>query len=318
MENQSNKQNENELFWQREIIKKLLLDKKPNKTKKWPWVLLIIILIFIIFIMPFPFMSADNSGFKKHIATLDLSEEISDMNQTLEKLTNGLEDIYYNQKNVQAIIIRANSPGGSPVTSDIAYQEIQNYKKKYPKIPIYAVVSDVCASGCYYIISATDKIYANPSSIVGSIGVIMPDYDLRDLANKLGIKDRTKTAGRNKALGSPFQEETPEQIQILNSILDQIHNQFINAVKQGRSSRLKWEENPDVFTGRIFTGIEAKDIGLIDDFGSIYSVARSIMEDPVLIDYTPEDDWIEYIQKTMRVSLEYILLKTIGTNSSFK
>ncbi|MCV2503690.1 MAG: S49 family peptidase, partial [Neisseriaceae bacterium] len=291
MANENSKQTEDELVWQREVIEKLLLDKQSKKSKKWLWIILAIILILFIFIfiMPlFSLISIDDSRFSKHIATLDLTEEISDTNETLDKLTDGLKDIYSNREYVQAIIIKANSPGGSPVISDIAYQEISHYKKKYPNIPIYTVVSDMCASGCYYIVSATDKIYANPSSVVGSIGVIMPGYDLRGLANKLGVKDRTKTAGRNKALGSPFQEETPEQTQILNSILDEIHGEFINAVKKGRGDRLKWEETSDIFTGRIFTGIEGKNIGLIDDFGSIYSVSRNIMPNPVLVDYTPE------------------------------
>lgn len=309
--------NDNTIVWEREVIEKLLLEKKSRKSRKWLWIISLFVLIRIfIYVYSALFANPHDSQDQQHIATLTLSGLISDYSETLNKISQGLKDIYANHDHVKAIIIKANSPGGSPVISDIAYQEIKYYKAKYPDIPIYTVVDDMCASGCYYIISATDAIYANPSSIVGSIGVIMLNYDLTGLADKLGIKDRTKTAGRNKAIGNPLQTETAEQKKILNSILDKMHVQFISSVKVGRANKLKWNENSDVFTGRIYTGAEAKDIGLIDDFGNIYSIARNIMSNPVVIDYTPEKDWLSYMKKSMGAGIKSFLFDSIETSTT--
>ena len=167
----------------------------------------------------------------------------------------------YKNKNTKAIIIRANSPGGSPVISNIAFNEIRRLKEAHKNIPVYVVAEEMCASGCYYIAAAADKIYADPSSVVGSIGVIGGGFDATGLMDKIGVKRRLKTAGSNKGMGDPFSPETPEQTKIWNAMLADIHGEFIKAVKLGRGSRLKEKENPDIFSGRIYTGIEAKQAG---------------------------------------------------------
>lgn len=226
-----------------------------------------------------------------HTAVINLSGEIGGdpyLDQ-VNMLREGMKNAYKN-KNVKAIIIRANSPGGSPVVSNVAFSEIMRLKAMHKNIPVYVVAEDMCASGCYYIAAAADKIFADPASLIGSIGVIGSGFDATELMEKLGVKRRVRIAGNNKGMGDPFTVETPEQQAIWQQMLTQIHTEFINAVRKGRGARLQEKHYPDLYSGRIFTGVEAKKAGLIDDFGNIYSVARDVVKAPELVDYTPEDD----------------------------
>ncbi|MDO4997453.1 MAG: S49 family peptidase [Neisseria sp.] len=231
-----------------------------------------------------PFASSN----QEHTALIKLEGEIGGGYQDqVELLREGLSAAYQNPQ-VKGVIIRANSPGGSPVVSNIAFQEIRRLKNEHKNVPVYVVVDDMCASGCYYIAAAADKIYADPSSLVGSIGVIGGGFDFTGLMDKLGIKRRLRIAGDNKGMGDPFTPETPEQQAIWQKMLNEIHQSFIQAVKTGRGTRL--QNNPELFSGRVFTGTEAKQNGLIDDFGNVYSVARDVIKAPELVDYTPQDE----------------------------
>ncbi|MDO4434296.1 MAG: S49 family peptidase [Alysiella sp.] len=231
------------------------------------------------------------SSRKEHTAVINLTGVIGgdEHHDQVEILRKGMEAAYKN-KNAKAIIIRANSPGGSPVVSNIAFGEIRRLKAQNQGIPVYVVAEDMCASGCYYIAAAADKIYADPSSLVGSIGVIGSGFDATGLMEKLGVKRRVRIAGNNKGMGDPFTPETPEQQAVWQQMLDQIHAEFIKAVREGRGSKLKENDNPDLFSGRIYTGIEAQKVGLIDDFGNVYTIARDVVQAPELVDYTPQDD----------------------------
>ena len=176
------------------------------------------------------------------------------------------------------------------MVSGVAYREIRRLRAEHPGIPVYVVAEDMCASGCYYIAAAADKIYADQSSIVGSIGVVGSGFDLTGLMRNMGIQRRQRTAGSNKGMGDPFSPETPEQTAIWQGMLDDIHQQFIKAVRDGRGKRLNEADNPDLFSGRVYTGNEALKTGLIDGLGDIYSVSRDIIKAPELVDYTPADD----------------------------
>ena len=229
-------------------------------------------------------------GSKPHTAVINLTGTIGGGQQDqVVMLRDGLKAAYDNPR-VKGIIIRANSPGGSPVVSNTAFLEVRRLKAEKPNIPLYVVAEDVCASGCYYIAAAADKIYADPSSLVGSIGVIGGGFDFTGLMDKLGIKRRLRIAGNNKGMGDPFTPETPQQQAIWQQMLNDIHGEFIKAVKTGRGNRLQDAKYPDVFSGRIYSGLEAKNVGLIDDFGNVYSVAREVIKAPELVDYTPQDD----------------------------
>ena len=227
---------------------------------------------------------------KEHTAVIKLNGVIGGGYQDqVALLRDGLEAAYAD-KNVKGIIIRANSPGGSPVVSNTAFNEIRRLKEQHKDIPLYLVAEDMCASGCYYIAAAADKIYADQSSIVGSIGVVGSGFDLTGLMRNMGIQRRQRTAGSNKGMGDPFSPETPEQTAIWQGMLDDIHQQFIKAVRDGRGKRLNEADNPDLFSGRVYTGNEALKTGLIDGLGDIYSVSRDIIKAPELVDYTPADD----------------------------
>ena len=203
-------------------------------------------------------------------------------------------------KDTIGVIIRANSPGGSPVYSNMAYNEILRLKKLHPKKPVDVVIEEVCASGCYYIAAAADKIYANPSSIVGSIGVIYTGFGLNNLMDKIGVDSRLIISGKNKAMGYPFIPANKEQNNMQQQMLDKIHTQFIQAVKNGRGNRLS--NDPDLFSGRYWIGEEAKGLGLIDGFASVDSLARDQFKTDNIVDYTPDSDPVERIAKKLGVS----------------
>ncbi|MCS4534303.1 S49 family peptidase [Neisseria montereyensis] len=289
--------------WERNTLRDVLLEayKEQRRTRFWRnfwrivWVLIFLSLLINIRSCSDSEKPSGHGRFVsasgEHTAVISLTGEIGNEygEDQVALLRESLEAAYSNSA-VKGIIIRANSPGGSPVVSNTAFNEIRRLKAEHKDIPLYVVAEDMCASGCYYIASAADKIYADPSSLVGSIGVIGGGFDVTGLMDKLGIKRRLKIAGNNKGMGDPFTPETPEQAKIWEGMLTDIHREFINAVKLGRGKRLKEKENPDLFSGRVYSGTEAKQVGLIDDFGSIYTVSRDVIQAPEMVDYTAEED----------------------------
>ena len=308
--------------WEQAMLEKLLMQvyREKRKDRNAKWIRLFIWLAF--FALIFAIMHSNPSGgggnanalmlAKKdsHTAVINLSGVIDSYNDNAAKLLEGLEAAYKNDK-VKGIIIRADSPGGSPVISDTAFTEIRRLKGEHKNIPVYVVAEDVCASGCYYIAAAADKIYANQASMVGSIGVISGGFGATELIEKLGVERRLKTAGENKGMGDPFSPETPEQNAIWQKMLDDIHHQFINAVKTGRGEKLKWQQHPDVFSGRVYTGTEAKAVGLIDDFGNIYSVSRDVIKAEKMVDYTPKDDFATLLGKRFGTQIRQEVKETL-------
>lgn len=295
-------------FWEREVLREVLLAsyKEQRSARIWRNIWRVIgVILFLMFIASLFGDDTDavqSSG--EHTAVIDLKGEIgNELDDQVEMLRTGMEAVY-NNPNAKAIIIRANSPGGSPVVSNIAFNEIRRMKSEHKDIPVYVVAEDMCASGCYYIAAAADKIYADPSSVVGSIGVIGGGFDATGLMDKIGIKRRLKIAGSNKGMGDPFSPETPVQTQIWEKMLTDIHKEFIKSVKLGRGKRLKDQQYSDVFSGRIYTGSEAKEVGLIDDFGSVYSVARDVVKAPELVNYTPEEDFGKILGRHLSAEME--------------
>ncbi|MGM0517535.1 MAG: S49 family peptidase [Pseudomonadota bacterium] len=193
--------------------------------------------------------------------------------------------------NVKGIVLRMNTPGGSPVQSSEIYNAIRRLKEEHPGKPIYSVSEDMTASGGYFIASATDEIFANPSSIVGSIGVRMDSFGFVDAMEKLGVERRLLTAGENKALNDPFSPADPEQIDYLHGVLKEVHQQFIAAVKEGRGERLA--DDPDIFSGLFYTGETAREKGLIDGFDSVRTVIRERIGVEDSIDMTPRRNRLE-------------------------
>jgi protease-4 len=200
----------------------------------------------------------------------------------------------------QAVVLLINSPGGSPVQAGIIYDEIKRLKAKHKK-PIYAVVEEACASAAYYIAVGADKIYVDKASIVGSIGVLMDGFGFTGLMDKLGIERRLMTAGENKGFLDPFSPQTERQRLFAQAMLDQIHKQFIDVVKEGRGKRLK--ETPDMFSGLFWNGQQAVELGLADQLANLDYVAREVVKAEELIDYTRRDNVAERLVKRFGASI---------------
>ena len=229
-----------------------------------------------------------------HTALVELRGEISsDSEASAEQLIVGLRNAF-EDKTSKAVVLRINSPGGSPVQSGLINDEIHRLKKLHQK-KLYAVVEEVCASGAYYVAVAADEIYVDKASIVGSIGVLMDGFGFTGLMDKLGIERRLLTAGDNKGMLDPYTAQNPKQRAFAQAMINQIHEQFILAVREGRGDRLK--ETTETFSGLFWNGEEAIKLGLVDKFGSLDFVAREVVKAEEVIDYTPRDNVAERLAK---------------------
>ena len=235
-----------------------------------------------------------------HTALVELRGEIAaDSEASAEQLMAGLRNAF-EDKGARAVVLRINSPGGSPVQSGIINDEIRRLKVLHQK-KVYAVVEEVCASGAYYVAVAADEIYVDKASIVGSIGVLMDGFGFNGLMEKLGIERRLLTAGDNKGMLDPFTAQNPKQRVYAQAMIDQIHQQFIQVVREGRGKRLK--ETPDTFSGLFWNGEEAVKMGLADKFGSLDFVAREVIKAEDVIDYTPRENVAEKLAKRFGASI---------------
>jgi len=228
-----------------------------------------------------------------------------------ENIMSGLLDAF-EDKDTAGVILEINSPGGSPVQSADIYNEIKRLRKEYPEIPLYAVVSDMAASGGYFVAAAADKIFVNKSSLVGSIGVRMDSFGLVGLIEKLGIERRLLTAGEHKGLLDPFLPSNELEKQHIQTMLNQVHQHFISAVKEGRGERL--EETPDMFSGLIWSGEEAIRLGLVDDYGSRESVARDIIKQEEIVDFTSKELLLDRLAERVGASFAGVLSQRIVQN----
>ncbi len=215
----------------------------------------------------------------------------------------------------KAVVLRINSPGGSPVQAGIIHDEIVRLKALHGK-KVYAVVEEVCASGAYYIAVAADEIYTDKASVVGSIGVLMDSFGFTGLMDKLGVERRLLTAGENKAIGDPFTPLSDKHRAYIKASLDQIHRQFIQVVKQGRGTRLK--ETPDTFSGLFWNGEEAVKMGLADHFGSLDHVARDVIKAEEVIDYTPKENIAERLARRFGASVGAGAVKALRGMGGFR
>jgi protease IV len=235
-----------------------------------------------------------------HTAVVDVRGEIAaDSEASAEALVGALRSAFEDVA-AEAVVLRINSPGGSPVQSGIINDEILRLKAKHKK-KVYAVVEEMCASGAYYIAVAADEIYVDKASIVGSIGVLMDGFGFTGLMNKLGVERRLLTAGENKAMLDPFSPVNPQHVKLAKAMVDQIHQQFITVVRAGRGDRLK--ETPQTFSGLFWNGEEAVRQGLADGIGTLDFVARDIIKAEELIDYTPRDNVAERLAKRFGASV---------------
>ena len=243
---------------------------------------------------------AQNAPSTPHTALVEVRGEIAaDSEASAEQLVSALRSAFEDRGAV-AVVLRINSPGGSPVQAGIVNDEIRRLKAKHGK-KLYAVVEEVCASGAYYIAVAADEIFVDKASIVGSIGVLMDGFGFTGLMEKFGVERRLLTAGANKAMLDPFSPADPKQTAMAQAMLTQIHQQFIAVVKTGRGSRLK--ESPDTFSGLYWNGEEAIKLGLADHLGNLDYVAREVVKAEEVIDYTPRENVAERLAKRFGASV---------------
>ena len=235
-----------------------------------------------------------------HTALVEVRGEIAAGNEASAELLIGALRSAFEDGGAQAVVLRINSPGGSPVQSGIVHDEIKRLKAKHNK-KVYAVVEEVCASGAYYIAVAADEIYVDKASIVGSIGVLMDGFGFTGLMDKLGVERRLLTSGENKAMLDPFSPTNPKQAAMAKAMIEQIHRQFIAVVKEGRGNRLK--ETPETFSGLFWNGEEAVKLGLADATGSLDFVAREVIKAEDIIDYTPRENVAERLAKRFGASV---------------
>ena len=292
--------------WERNVLEKLALEALAEQriARRWrvalslAWLVLLFLLLFTA--LGWVGGKRDVSSLDKHTALVELKGVIaSDSKASADKIINSLQNAF-KDKNTQGVVLRINSPGGSPVQSGYINDEIKRLRTKHKDIPLYVVVQDICASGGYYVAAAADKIFVDKASIVGSIGVLMDGFGFTGTMEKLGVERRLVTAGENKGFLDPFSPINAEQQKYAKQMVDEIHQQFIKVVRDGRGKRLK--ETPEMFSGLVWSGEKSVAIGLADGLGGLDYVARDIIKAEQVVDYTVEDSFSETVARRLGAS----------------
>jgi len=278
--------------WERELVRKLAGGALAEQRRVRRWGIFFKLLTFVyvtaVILLWLPQDLSDAVTQGKHTALVDVDGVIaSGRPASADNVIEGLRDAF-KDKHTKGVILRINSPGGSPVQAGYIYDEIRRLKAKHKGIPVYAVVSDICASGAYYVAVATDRIYVSKASLVGSIGVLINGFGFSGAMDKLGIDRRLLTAGEHKGLFDPFSPLQEQDADYLQGVLKELHAQFIADVKQGRGARLK--DNPELFSGLIWSGERGVELGLADGFGSSDYVARELIGAEKTVDFTVKED----------------------------
>ena len=305
--------------WERAALEKLAFASLHEQTlaRRWRTFVRLAWLSFFVFVA---WAALSRSGTVSdvsapHTAVVEIKGEIaSDTEASAELLVAALRGAFEDD-GARAVVILINSPGGSPVQAGIINDEIRRLKAKHGK-PVYAVVEETCASAAYYIAVAADKIFVDKASIVGSIGVLMDGFGFTGLMDKLGVERRLMTAGENKGFLDPFSPQTERQRVFAQSMLNQIHKQFIDVVKAGRGERLK--ETPETFSGLFWSGQQAVELGLADQFGSLDYVAREVVKAEDLVDYTRRDNMAERLVKRFGAALGEGSVRAIRSSASIR
>ncbi|HEX7971508.1 MAG TPA: S49 family peptidase [Thiobacillus sp.] len=280
--------------WEREVLEKLALSAIQEQRRSRHWSILFktlgFLYLFIVLFLVAGWFGPDGVSIKEHTALVDLQGEIAADKASADAVISGLQNAFEDKK-TRGVILRINSPGGSPVQAGQIHDEIKRLRAKYPKIPLYVVVDDICASGGYYVAAAADRIYVDKASIVGSIGVLMDGFGFTQTMQKLGVERRLLTAGENKGFLDPFSPVDPRQQAYARQMLAEIHDQFIGVVRQGRGTRLK--ETPEIFSGLVWSGEKSIRLGLADALGSVDSVARDVIKAEDIVDFTQREGLAE-------------------------
>jgi protease-4 len=302
--------------WQ--LLEKTVLASVQEQRRSRRWGIFFKLLTFIylfgalMLFSPFMKMGSTGSSSGAHTALIEVRGMIADKEAASADNIVGSLRKAFEDANTKAVVLRINSPGGSPVQSGYIYDEIRRLRAEKPQIKVYAVISDLGASGAYYIASAADAIYADKASLVGSIGVTAAGFGLVETLQKVGVERRVYTSGEHKAFLDPFQPQKEDETRFWQGVLDTTHRQFISSVKQGRGDRLKVAEHPELFSGLIWSGEQALQLGLIDGLGSTSYVAREIVGEKKLVDFTVEESPFDRFAKRLGVSVAEHLALWMG------
>jgi protease-4 len=293
-----------EAGWERATLEKLAFAtlEEQKSTRRWKTFVRLAWLGFFIALVWLAMHrgSAPSSVSSPHTALVEIRGEISEGSDASAEFVNAALRAAFEDEGARAVVLLINSPGGSPVQAGMMNDEILRLKAKHKK-PVYAVVEETCASAAYYIAVAADQIYVDKASIVGSIGVLMDGFGFTGLMDKLGVERRLLTAGENKGFLDPFSNQSERQRAYAQTMLNQIHQQFITVVKNGRGDRLK--ETPEMFSGLFWSGQQAVSLGLADQFGSLEFVAREVVKTEDIIDYTRRENVAERLVKRFGAAL---------------
>ncbi|EGK72787.1 MAG: S49 family peptidase [Methyloversatilis sp.] len=301
--------------WERKLIERLALESVVEQRRRRRWSIFFRLVGFA-YLGVLAFALIDWSALfnqaehRKHTALVELSGVIAPNGEaSADRIISSLQSAF-DDKNTQGVILKINSPGGSPVQSGIINDEIYRLRALYPDTPLYAVVEDICASGGYYVAVAADRIYVDKASIVGSIGVLMDGFGFTGLMDKVGVERRLLTAGENKGFLDPFSPQDPRQKAHAQQLLGDVHEQFIAVVRKGRGDRLK--ESPDMFSGLMWSGSRSIELGLADDLGSVEFVARDVVKAADIVDFTQRQNIAERFAKKFGADLGESVAGALG------
>jgi protease-4 len=297
--------------WERELVTKLASAglKEQRRARQWGIFFKLLGFAYVTLLLVL-FVDwegrADFAGARKHTAMVEISGLIGPgSDASAERVTLALQAAF-KDRNTQGVVVRINSPGGSPVQSQTIYDEMRRLRQQYPQVPLYAVVEDICASGGYFVAAGAERIYVGKASIVGSIGVLMNGFGFTGLMEKLGVERRLITAGDNKGMLDPFSPLEEKDKQHVKQMMDDIHEQFIGVVREGRGERLK--ESPELYSGLVWTGQKSIDLGLADGIGSLDYVAREVVKAETIVDFTREVGFTEKLAKRFGAGVASALL----------
>jgi len=306
--------------WERKLLSRLALSAVQEQRRARRWGIFFKLLVFaylvLLLVLYWPSDLEAPGKATEHTALVEIQGIIAEgAKANADDIVSGLRDAFEDKK-TKGVILRINSPGGSPVQAGYVYDEMLRLREKYPDIPLYAVISDVCASGGYYIAAAADKIYANQASVVGSIGVRMDSFGFVDTIEKLGIERRLLTAGEHKGFLDPFLPVREDEVGHAKELLDDIHRQFIERVRKGRGDRLK--EGEEVFSGLMWTGEQGVAMGLVDELASSGQVAREVIGADKIKDFTAKPDYFERLADRFGMAMGRGVASRVGAMGSIR
>ncbi len=281
--------------WERRVLERLALEVLAEQKRRRRWSVFLrlstLALVAAVLWVFGGFAEVEPLDGGRHTALVSLEGEIAAKGEVSADHVVASLQAAFADAGTQGVVLRINSPGGSPVQAGIISDEILRLRALHPEVPVFAVVEDICASGGYYVAAVTDRIYVDKASIVGSIGVLMDGFGFSGLMERLGIERRLLTAGDNKGFLDPFSPQQPKQLAHARLMLQEIHTQFVDTVRKGRGERLK--ETPEMFSGLMWSGAKSVEMGLADGFGTVDSVAREVIKAETIRDYTQKQNLAE-------------------------